>query len=258
MKTNIEELPKKLSKYEIGFYGLVVGFSNRDHGQMKFVSGKRDEVLDNRESFLNDLGIAGKGVLVRANQVHSNRTVIVGKQDLLSGANRFSREIEIKSTDGLLTEMSQVWLSITVADCVPILIWSEDLSIVGAVHAGWQGTLAKIASKAISKIRDHYSFDPGKLLVWIGPSIGPEDFEVKNDVLGPFKKKFKNSKYYRKESSANFIDLWQINRDQLISEGVKANNIVIQGESTYSNQNYFSYRRGDEGRMMGLIGIDNS
>jgi len=258
MKTNIKGLSRKLSKQKGDFRKLILGFSNKNFGQMKFISGNREKVLVNREKFLKDLGIAGKGILVRANQVHSNRIIVFGKQDLLSGANRFTREIEIKSTDGLLTELEQVWLAITVADCVPIFVWSEDLSIIGAVHAGWQGTLAKIASKTIRKIINHYHIDPSNLIAWIGPSIGPTDFEVKDDVFLSFKKKYSDNKYFQEDNYKKYIDLWQINKDQLIEAGMKSSKIIIQQESTYSNQSYYSYRRGDEGRMMGLIGIDNN
>jgi polyphenol oxidase len=254
MKTNLKKLTKdrRFAKFD----DLVIGFSDKSNGQMKFSPGNREEVLANREKFLTSLGIAGKGILVRANQVHSNRNLIIDNQDIASGPNRFSREIEAKNTDGLITSLNQVWLAVTVADCVPLLIWSKDLNVVAAVHAGWQGTLAKITAKAIGKIKKVYQTDPEKLFAWVGPSIGPKDFEVKDDVWQPFKKKFDNNKAFSKIKGKKYIDLWQINKDQLLSEGLINENIVVQGESTYSVNNYYSYRQGEDGRMMALIGIN--
>jgi hypothetical protein len=261
MKTNLisfnKEIRDSLNSTE---KELVIGFSNKNHGQMKFGDGvSKERVLANRESFLAELGIRGKGVLVRANQVHSNRNYLVGKRDLLSGANRFTREIEIKNTDGLITDIDNIWLTITVADCLPILIWHSKLKLVAAVHAGWQGTLAQIALKAVDKINDSFDININDLYCWIGPSIGPSDFEVKNDVYLPFRKRF-FSQYpdiFISKSNKKYIDLWQLNKFQLIEGGMSEDNIYIDGKSTYSNNDYFSFRDGEDGRMIGLVGINS-
>ncbi len=255
MNTNINKLAK--NRRFLGLDNLVVGFSGRDDGQMKLETGNREKVLANREKFLTSLGIGGRGILVRANQVHSNRNYVVNNKDITSGANKFSREIEIKNTDGLITDLDQVWLAITVADCVPVLIWSEDLSVVGAVHAGWQGTLAGITTRAVAKIKEVYQVDPRNLFAWIGSSIGPDDFEVQDDVWQPFRKKFDCKEAFNRKEGKKYIDLWRINKEQLLSGGLENNNIIVQEESTYSVDNYYSYRRGDKGRMMAVIGINN-
>lgn len=256
MKSNIKKISDNLKG--VGrTRELIIGFSDKSYGQMKFSAGNRQQVLVNRENFFSDMGIAGRGILVRANQVHSNRNYWLENKDIQSGCNRFSKEIEIKNTDGLITDLKEVWLAITVADCVPVLIWDKDFSVVAAVHAGWQGTLVNITRKAVEKITEKTDINPAKLQAWIGPSIGPDDFEVQDDIWLPFKRKFDNQQVFIKKNNKKYIDLWQINADQLINQGLKENNIFISGESSYSLEKYYSYRRGDSARMMAVIGINS-
>lgn len=233
---------------------IIAGISSRYYGQMKF-DGNREKVLRNRQRFFTDLGIAGRGSLVRAVQVHSNRIYRVGGHDL-NNNNRFWREIKIKNCDGLMTDLNQVWLAITVADCVPIFIWSGDGEIVAAVHAGWQGTLVKIAQWAVKKITREFDRTPRSLSAYIGPSIGPDHFEVKSNVWNSFKKQFPKEQIFIQKAGRRFINLWQANKNQLVKAGIEEEKIEISQICTVCQQkNLFSFRAGDSTeRIMAVIG----
>jgi hypothetical protein len=250
----MEEIIKAQSLF--GNNLLVAGFSTKKHGQMKFGSDEsRKEVLKNRNRFLADLGIVGQGTLVRAGQVHGTYIHEVKGGDLRKD-NKIWQEAKIKNCDSFFTQLSKTWLAITVADCVPLLVWSNDGNLVAAIHAGWQGTLNKVASKTVKKISKGTDYKTADLNVFIGPSIGPDHFEAKDYVYSSFKRKFNNDNIFQFQDGKKYIDLWQANKNQLIEAGIDEDKIEVSGLCTVChNKKFYSHRAGDKGRIMGLIGI---
>lgn len=143
--------------------------------------------------------------------------------------------------DALITAEAGIWLAVRTADCVPILLADPVRRVVGAVHAGWRGTVAEIARLTVERMGREFGSLPGDLVAAVGPSIGPCCFEVGPEVPLPV--------------VGRRADLWRANREQLAGAGVGT--IWVAERCTVCEPEvFFSYRRGkDTGRMVAGIGI---
>jgi len=155
-------------------------------------------------------------------------------------------ETEINETDALVTNQPDICLCIQTADCVPILLFDPVKNVIAAVHAGWRGTVNKIVEVAINKMVDEYHSSPKNILAAIGPSISPEIYEIGNEVVEAVRNSIPNSETtLQKNSNGKFhFNLWEANRQLLLSIGVFSENIEILGECSFKNNNkYFSARK---------------
>ncbi|MBE5040639.1 peptidoglycan editing factor PgeF [Ructibacterium gallinarum] len=187
--------------------------------------------------------------MVLAKQTHSDHIRIVTKDDAGKG---LTRQSDIEDTDGLITNLPEIPLVVFSADCVPLLFLDPKQKVIAAVHAGWRGTLKMIAGKAIQKMHQFFNCDPSNILAAIGPSIGPCccEFDTTDASLFP-------SQYLsQQENNKVLVDLWAMNRDQLIEHGVPSQNIDTSRICTICHANqYYSYRTHKErtGRQGAVI-----
>ncbi|SEO76368.1 peptidoglycan editing factor PgeF [Nitrosovibrio sp. Nv6] len=143
--------------------------------------------------------------------------------------------------------------AILVADCLPILLCDHAGSVVGVIHAGWRGLAGGVIEHTVSAIGAVDS----PIMAWLGPAIGPDHFEVGEEVRQAFiKQDRKAAAAFRPRPGNNdkwFADLFLLARQRLTDAGITA--IYGGGECTYGNPaKFFSYRRdGHTGRMAGLI-----
>lgn len=161
-------------------------------------------------------------------------------------------DVVIDNCDGLVTTFAPVALAVFTADCVPILLVEERRQIIGAVHAGWRGTLDQIAVEAISCIRSCGGI-PEQVHVWIGPAIGGCCYEVSEELARTFKEKFRGmDKQNGRFLQGRHLDLVELNRQQLMAAGVPEEQISVAGICTkHSVDRYYSYR--SEGTAAGRI-----
>lgn len=146
--------------------------------------------------------------------------------------------------DGLITDVKGLPLMIFTADCTPILLHDPVREVVGAVHAGWRGTVADIAGKAVKKMQKEYGCKPENLCAAIGPCIsmccfetGAEVFAAVCELLGSTAEKFA----VKKDNGKYMIDLKGVNRFLLERAGVQ--NILVSDECTKcSPHKYWSHR----------------
>ena len=162
--------------------------------------------------------------------------------------------------DIILTDNTAVSLFMRYADCVPILLYDPEHHAIGLAHAGWQGTVTKVAKTAVEAMGTRYGTRPSHLLAAIGPSIGPDRYQVGPEVVEQVKEAFgvdAPSLLPQFEDSTHF-DLWSANRLTLEQTGVR------QVESveicTASNtQDWFSHRaeQGKTGRFGVLLALED-
>lgn len=158
--------------------------------------------------------------------------------------------------DGIITDKKEITLLMRFADCVPVLLYDPGKKVVGLVHAGWQGTIKEVAKFAIQKMYEHYQCNPEDIKAGIGPSIGPDHFEVGSEVIGLAKGTFKeraNEIIIKKEKSY-FLNLWKANQITLENSGVRQ--IEIAGICTACHtQDWYSHRaeQGKTGRFGAVI-----
>jgi YfiH family protein len=149
--------------------------------------------------------------------------------------------------DALLEQAEGSVVAVKTADCVPILLVDERNRAVAAVHAGWRGTAARIASAAIGAMQVRFGTEAADLHAAIGPGIGQCCYEVGPEVAAEFG-----------EQGRTYLDLAAINRAQLLESGVTVGRIYASNLCTRCGAvEFHSFRRDGEraGRMYAFAGV---
>src|SRR5690606_17798646 len=138
---------------------------------------------------------------------------------------------ELMETDALVTDTAGICLCIQTADCVPLLLYDPVAKLAGAVHAGWRGTVDLIAAKAVEKMSRIYGSQPQDILVAIGPSIGPDIYEVGNEVADAVYQFIPNGgeTLHKGARGKYHLNLWEANRQILIANGILPDHIEVSG-----------------------------
>lgn len=197
-------------------------------------------VVANRRHLFGALGVdPGRVALVR--QVHGRSVVVVaeGQHDGLAPPDRLT------AADAMVTTSPGLWLAVLVADCVPVLAADPVRGAVGIAHAGWRGTVAGVTGALLGALTDKCGCRLQDLRVAIGPSIGPDDYEVGAPVARRFAAAFpEDAGVVRRARRGRYlVDLWQANAHQARAAGVPARNIEVAGISTAGALDlFFSHR----------------
>jgi YfiH family protein len=198
-------------------------------------------VARNREIFFGALGVPVNALAVPG-QVHG----AVVRHATAPG--------EYPECDAIVTSIPGVFCCVSVADCLPVLLFDPRRSVVAAVHAGWRGTAAGIAAEAVRAMRSAHGSAPGDVLAFIGPGASACCYAVGEEVAARFR-----AEHLRRPAGGEvYADLKAANAAQLADEGVRADRIEIHPSCTISEPTLLhSYRRDGarSGRMMGVIGI---
>lgn len=205
-------------------------------------SPDKEEIKYNRTMLASALGIANARLFFPS-QVHGTRIVNVSGQ--------IARE-ELMETDALITKEKGICIAVMSADCVPILLYDTRNQVIGAVHSGWKGTVAKILAKTLQKMQLDFGTRGEDLLAGIGPSASQESYEVGDEVINAVDQAFgkESDLMIRKPNYKAQLDLWKANSIQLREFGVKESHIEIANLCTIKNNGYFfSARKGDSGRF---------
>jgi hypothetical protein len=144
------------------------------------------------------------------------------------------------------------------ADCVPILAFDPERKAIGIAHAGWKGTLAKAGPAMVEAMNIHFSSRPQDIRIVLGPSIGPDHYEIGQDVVSGVERVFKgqSERILLRHNGRTSLDLWTANR--LLLEGVGVEKIEVAAICTACHpEDWFSHRaeRGRTGRFGALIGL---
>ena len=212
-------------------------------------------VRDNRYQTFAALG-RSRSSIFDVWQVHSSDMVVANapRADL-------NAHPEFKA-DGILTDHFDVSLFMRFADCTPILLYDPVQKVIGLVHAGWQGTVKRIAEKAVRAMEAAYGSRPSDILAAIGPAIGPDHYEVGQLVVERAKYAFETEalrSLFAERENRIYFDLWAANRLTLEDAGVTQ--IEISGICTACNQgDWYSHRaeKGKTGRFGAVIALDQT
>jgi polyphenol oxidase len=275
---------------------LVHGFSTRPGGASKLTAStgapqtrnhrvlnlgftewdSRARVLENRKNFFRAIG-ADKLRAVTLRQIHSDS---VHRADS-SNANAK----EAPQGDALFTRDAGILLAVQTADCIPILLADTKRRAIAAIHAGWRGTLRRIAAKTLGRMQMEFGTRPEDVIAALGPGIGRCCYEVGSEVARDFDAQFPNAREWfdgpfdalaSGENDPNWLpwltmkppghqppplrvhlDLIAANRAILASAGIPGRQISSSDFCTACRTDLlFSYRRErTTGRMIAAIGI---
>lgn len=199
-------------------------------------------VEENRRRFFSAVNYSTHQV-AHAHQVHGTAVAIAHTAGHYAGF------------DALITNQPGILLSITVADCVPILLYDSVSQSIAAVHAGWRGTVGGVVEAALSALAQGYGTRAVDCLAYIGTCIDACHFEVGPEVAAHFDA---TSSAWDEAHQKHFVDLKAANRQQLLALGLLPSRIEVSPRSTFADSgDYFSHRRdkGHTGRMLAVIGL---
>ena len=238
---------------------------------------RRAAVEENRALLLRSLGaVDAKGTpwpLVCLRQIHS---------DVIHRLDRPPEQL--LSGDGLVTDTPRLVLAVQTADCLPVLLVDRKRKAIGVFHAGWRGTLARIAEKGVGAMRLHFGSKPEDLRAAIGPGIASCCYAVGEDVRERFHAQFVYAgELFREVTESDpvrekypllfmtarapghgdagrilYLDLREANRRQLLAAGLARTSITALDFCTACRTDlFFSYRaeKGVTGRQMAAVGI---
>ncbi len=222
-----------------GFTGKSASFGGPDTPQ-----NRRETVLSNRQTLLNQLGISSQKEWIIPQQIHGHRLGRTGDQS-------FSQ------TDGILLLHPHQPVMLLFADCVPILFYDPSHHAGAIVHAGWRGTSQKIVAEAVIALQNCIGSNPQELIAIIGPAIGQCCFQVSLEVaqtiaqsqgLSLKELQLKGILVWDQDYPENpRLDLKAMNRMQLIGSGVQQIETLPHCTRCLEAE-LFSYRRGEDGR----------
>jgi YfiH family protein len=230
------------------------GFSSAELAEMNlsFAAGEpKEKVMQNRILLAEAFQIPVTNLLFPA-QTHSSNLQVVNAETEVDS---------LKQTDALITAEKNLAVAVLVADCVPLLLYDPQHSVVAAVHAGWRGTVQQIVKKTIAKMVEVFGCDPKSILVGIGPSISTKNYEVGPEVLDLVRKNLKHSEQVisNGKKGKGFLDVPKSNYHQLLESGVLEKNIELADICTFDNPAEFYSSRFASGkvfgRFAGVIGL---
>ena len=189
--------------------------------------------------------------IFRAKQVHGSDVLIIDNQSL--------KDISKEEKDGFVTNRKGIVLATYHADCVPVYFYDRKKDVIGLAHAGWKGTLNNICGSIIEAMVEKFESRAEDIIVAIGPSIGICCYEIGPDLVKLFSDKYPKEKdiILEKESKV-YLDLWKVNKINLLNLGVKEENIYYSNTCTSCKvDKLYSYRKekGTNNRMIAAIGL---
>jgi len=199
------------------------------------VGDNADKVRQNRQLIHEMLQLPAEPVWLE--QIHSNRLIKAEQGALLQQA------------DASYTSEPRVVCAVLTADCLPLLVCDANGSQVAAIHAGWRGLLAGIIGNTVTALQSK------DLMVWLGPAIGPDCFEVGTEVRDAFlvKSEAYTTAFKAQGNGKWLADIYQLARVDLAGLGITD---VYGGHfcTVTEHERFYSYRRDKEtGRMATLI-----
>ena len=242
---------KHLSKYSDIWHGIFTrkdGYSKGAYSSLNTSYGVGDDALDVAQNRNAIAACVGGGDVVFPKQIHGDGVVTISDRD--HGATDMASPATIVA-DALISDISQQYLVIQVADCQSILLYDPDKRVVANIHCGWRGSIQNIAGRTLKKMQQTYGTLPQNIIAGIGPSLGPccaEFIHYRREIP---------ERYWSYKSDTNHFDFWSLTQDQLCEEGVPVENIASSQVCTKCHPEWFySYRgEGRTGRFSVVIGI---
>lgn len=254
LKNNLEVLQFPRWKDDCNISHFVTlrsgGVSKGNYSSMNpglYTSDNIESIARNRQILCEGLQIEPKQ-LITPRQTHSDRILSIDAEWLQCSVEE--QTATLQGVDALITDQAEVCLTVSTADCVPILLYSPDRRVIAAVHAGWRGTVAAILQKTVQRMKRDYGCTAYQIHAAIGPSISLEAFEVGMEVVDAFRNShvwtaddMESLLWWDRQREKYHIDLWKANRLQLLYEGLLPNNINQANICTFATEELFSARR---------------
>lgn len=218
-----------------------VSTGNYDSFNLGLYSGDSSASVAQNRAILCDVIRTAPEKLFIPYQTHSDQICVIDSDFLLQ---KETRQLQLlNGVDAVITNQSGICIGVTTADCVPVLIYDPVNNVAGVAHAGWRGTVARIAGKTVRLMAERFDSKPEDLVAAIGPSIGPDAFEVGEEVADEFRRTGFSQAIISNNHKPH-VDLWQANKQDLLDAGLQAHCVEISGYCTFTEyERFFSARR---------------
>lgn len=228
--------------------GISIGaYSSLNLGRN--TADERKKIATNFQLLADELNIDVKNIL-NANQVHSSKVLVVDDEFVKSAIDNRNLILE-EGWDAMITDKRGFMLTVTTADCVPVLLYDSVKKVVAAVHSGWRGTAKNIVAEVFDQMR-RYGSCAENVAAAVGPCISKENYEVSKDVVDEFSDM--NDVFTAKDNGKYLLDLKMAVNRQLRMLGIK--NIEISEYCTFKESElFFSVRRQGQETGRQLSGI---
>lgn len=247
---------EKIDGIKHGFSTRLGGVSNGEFRSlnMSFGRGDSDEnVLENYHRLCGAIGVDFSTLTASSQDHHTFVRKVTSEQCGIG----ITRPKDMQSVDGLITNEKNVALVTYYADCTPLLFVDKKNHAIGAAHAGWRGTVGKIALETVRRMEENFGTKPEDLIVTIGPVIGVCCYEVDEPVASQFVDLGLDSgKFvFPKADGKYMLDLAETNKQVLMSAGVEEKNIVKGDVCTRCNSDLIWSHRATGGKRGGMCAI---
>ena len=235
------------------------GYGTGAYGEFNITHYCGDElaiVTKNRAALCQLLGIADQA-LILPRQTHGTEVLRVD-ESLLTLPHHTQQE-RLEGIDALVTDLRDVCIGVSTADCIPVLVYDTRRHVAAAIHAGWRGTVARIVEKTIVRMAEWYGSQPEDMVAQTGPGISLPSFEVGDEVYEAFRDAgFQMTAIARRMARQKagepasdgaremrwHIDLPECNRLQLLACGIPQEAVSVSPVCTYLQPHrFFSARR---------------
>lgn len=205
-----------------------------------------ENVSSNRRLLAETIGIS-RSALIGVKQVHDTHVKVI--KEASPGPVATDSQGGVDLADAMVTNVPGICPMVLVADCVPILMYDPVKKVVGAVHAGWKGTLGSITKRVVEVFTEQFGSSSPDIIAGIGPSIGPCCLRVGPEVAAMARDAFGSRSVGLLNMSpdgAALLNLWRANQQQLLESGLDEKHIEIAHCCTCCNKPslFFSYRKG--------------
>ena len=211
------------------YEGLNLGLSSGD---------TEEKVGKNRQIVLDSFGKSQEQTCA-FHQIHSDR--------ILSASSTWFEE----QADASITDDPDLFLVVSVADCLPVLFHDPVKKVVGAAHCGWRGTVQGIAAKTVQKMQEDYGSKAENIQIAMGMAIRQDSYQVGPEVIDQFVGAgYAESDVAYSDTSAENrfrLDVAAANRLQLLDAGIKSENLWDSGLDTFTDADRFYSHRRDKG-----------
>ncbi len=197
-------------------------------------------VEKNRETLCKSLDLSYHNLVVLP-IIHSDKVLVLKNETP-----------EITESDAVITHLTNIPILITAADCVPILLYCHEKKLLGLVHAGWRGTAANIAEKAVIAMQEHYLARPSQIIAAIGPAIEQKHYEVDEEVANELVNACESDSILDTMGPKPKADLKLANKLQLERAGIMK---IYTSELDTATHNSILYSHRMQGKRAGRQGL---
>jgi YfiH family protein len=214
--------------------GLAHAFSTRPWDVSLRNGPRLAECAGRRRQVAIDFG-RDPHLLCCCDQVHDSRVALV---------TDVAEPQVLRGCDAAVTDQPRVSLMAFSADCPLVLAYDRVQRVVGVAHASWRCTVAMITRRLVEVMRQRFGCRPASLVAGVGPSAGPDRYEVQEDVLQAAAELPARERLFHRRAGRLYFDLWEANHTQLQLAGVLSENIEIARICTMERTDlFYSYRR---------------